>query len=57
MKLKLIDRDNSMVVTRQKGVGVVKGKGAKYIVTEDDLEWRAHNTIQRSCITDHLKLI
>ena len=36
MKLKLIDTDNSILVTRGKRVEVLKGKGVKYTVTEDD---------------------
>ena len=34
-KQKLIDTDNSMVVTRGQGAGVVKVKGVKYTETED----------------------
>ena len=45
IKLKLMDTDNSRVATRQKGVGSVKGKGVKHIVTEDGLTVGGEHTI------------
>ena len=45
-KPRLIDTDNSMVVTRGKGVGVVKGEGVKYRVTKDDLTSGGRHTMQ-----------
>ena len=37
LKLKLIDTDNSVVVTRGKGVGKVKGKGGQIGGDPDNL--------------------
>ena len=45
IQLKLIDTDNSMVVTRRK-VGRVVVKGTKYIVIEDDLTLGGGHTMQ-----------
>ena len=44
--MKLIDTGNSMVVTRGKMGGVVKGDGAKYMVTEGDLTLGVRHTMQ-----------
>ena len=43
IKLKLIDADNSMVVTRGK---VRVGERGKYMVTEDDLTLGGEHTMQ-----------
>ena len=52
IKLKLIETDNSMVVTRGKGGGrTIKGKGIKYMVMEDYLTLGGGNTMQ---YTDHI---
>ena len=45
------DTDNSMVVTRGKGWGAVKGQGVKYVVTEGDLTVGGGHTLQ---YTDHV---
>ena len=47
-KQKLIDTDNSMVVTRRKGAeGVAKGKVVKYMVTKE-LTWGCGHAMQRT---------
>ena len=52
VKLKLTDADNSMVVTRGKGVGAQWGvKGDKYVVMEDGLTLGGGHTMQ---YTDHV---
>ena len=47
-KQKLIDTNNSMVVTRGKGrgVGAVRVKGVKNMVTEEDLTLGGEHTMQ-----------
>ena len=50
-KKTLIDTDNSMVATRGRGVEVSKGKGDRYMVTEDDLTLGGGHTVQ---YTDHV---
>ena len=45
--MKPVDTDNSMMVTRGKGAGrIVKDKGAKYVVMEDDLTFGGGHTMQ-----------
>ena len=51
IKLKFIDVNNSIVVIRGKGVGATKGKGAKYIVMEDNLTLGVGHIMQ---CTDHI---
>ena len=45
------DTDNTMVVPKGKGGGGVKGKGAKYIMTDDYLILGGWHTMQ---YTDHV---
>ena len=46
-KQKLIDMDNSLVVTREKGVEVDRVKGVKYTVMEDLSLGGEHSEIYR----------
>ena len=49
IKLKLIETESSVVVTR--GKGVRRSKGAKYMVREDDMTLGGGHTMQ---YTDHV---